>query len=212
MFFIRAAYATQTPRPPRWKMMNGVRGRIEASRVGQTTWLDQPSSAGTSAALPGSGGDMNVMDPGRQKPQSSFAAAIRKASRVKGFRRNQAIRAWPLARCKRGYIDGSAPATPSGAGSATNSCFLKVRCLHCFLNRVRVHQLMGVQGVLPMLLCRVRNAKLAAKFACEAKCENDRAFRCEITNPESNKSRRRLIRGRLDCPLDSSINGSNSIG
>ena len=56
--------------------MNGVRGRIEASRVGQTTCLDQPSSAGTSAALPGSGGDMNVMDPGRQKPRSSFAAEL----------------------------------------------------------------------------------------------------------------------------------------
>ena len=42
--------------------MIALRGRGEASRVGFVTGLDQPSSAGTSAALHRLGRDLNVLD------------------------------------------------------------------------------------------------------------------------------------------------------
>ena len=44
-------------------MMIAVRGRSGTGRAGPATGLDQPSSAGATAALPGCGRDMDVMDP-----------------------------------------------------------------------------------------------------------------------------------------------------
>ena len=46
-------------------MMIAVRGRSGTGRAGPATGLDQPSSAGATAALPGCGRDMDVMDPAR---------------------------------------------------------------------------------------------------------------------------------------------------
>ena len=44
-------------------MMIAVRGRSGTGRAGPATGLDQPSSAGATAALPGCGRDMDVMYP-----------------------------------------------------------------------------------------------------------------------------------------------------
>ena len=82
---------------------------------------------------------MNVMDPGRQKPWSSFAAAIRKASRAAQTQPRyhgmaaSAVHAVIRRRLRPGDAIG-------GGKRHSSSCFLKVTCLHCFLNRVRVHQ------------------------------------------------------------------------
>ena len=46
-------------------MMIAVRGRSGTGRAGPATGLDQPSSAGVTAALPGCGRDMDVMYPAR---------------------------------------------------------------------------------------------------------------------------------------------------
>ena len=52
--------------------MIAVRGRGEASRVGPAAELDQPSSAGSSAALPGCETSMSVVYPVRLRYNVTF--------------------------------------------------------------------------------------------------------------------------------------------
>ena len=61
--FTCALHATHRRRQPGSMMMIAVRGRSGTGRAGPATGLDQPSSAGATAALPGCGRDMNVMYP-----------------------------------------------------------------------------------------------------------------------------------------------------
>ena len=85
MFFTCALHATQTPGPPRWKMMIAVRGRGEASRVGPAAELDQPSSAGPSAALPGCETSMSVVYPARCENMRHLGDAALLAVRGAGW-------------------------------------------------------------------------------------------------------------------------------
>ena len=61
--FTCALHATHRRRQPGSMMMIAVRGRSGTGRAGPATGLDQPSSAGATAALPGCGRDMDVMYP-----------------------------------------------------------------------------------------------------------------------------------------------------
>ena len=61
--FTCALHATHRRRQPGSMMMIAVRGRSGTGRAGPATGLDQPSSAGATAALHGCGRDMDVMDP-----------------------------------------------------------------------------------------------------------------------------------------------------
>ena len=61
--FTCALHATHRRRQPGSMMMIAVRGRSGTGRASPATGLDQPSSDGATAALPGCGRDMNVMDP-----------------------------------------------------------------------------------------------------------------------------------------------------
>ena len=64
--FTCALHATHRRRQPGSMMMIAVRGRrCGTGRAGPATGLDQPSSAGVTAALPGCGRDMDVMYPAR---------------------------------------------------------------------------------------------------------------------------------------------------
>ena len=83
--------------------------------------------------------------------------------------------------CRTATLLAGAPSMAAGAlkREAVGACVSiawqagHVVCVHGLTGSGASLHAMGVQGALPMLLCRVRNAKLAAKFACEAKCEND---------------------------------------
>ena len=63
--FTCALHATHRRRQPGSMMMIAVRRRSGTGRAGPATGLDQPSSAGATAALPGCGRDMDVMYPAR---------------------------------------------------------------------------------------------------------------------------------------------------
>ena len=83
--FTSALHATHRRRQPGSMMMIAVQRRSGTGRAGPATGLDQPSSAGVTAALPGCGRDMDVMDPARcdcAQPIGEYRFGARTSSTV----------------------------------------------------------------------------------------------------------------------------------